>query len=157
MEAIDVRRSDREITDPAELESILKQALVCRMGLCDGDHPYVVPMNYGYRDGSVFLHSATEGRKIDVLRWNPNVCLEFETDVELIPAESPCSFSMKYRSVIASGKAVFLESAEEKAKGLNVIMTHYTGKEFEFPPQALERIVVIRVDLEDCSGKRNRC
>jgi nitroimidazol reductase NimA-like FMN-containing flavoprotein (pyridoxamine 5'-phosphate oxidase superfamily) len=152
-----MRRSDRAITDPAELESILREAVVCRMGLCDGEVPYVVPMNYGYRDGSVFLHSAVEGRKIELLRKNPNVCLEFEKDVELVPAEAACSFSMKYRSVIASGKAVFLEGAEEKAQGLNVIMGQYTGKEFEFPPQALERIVVIRVDLEDCSGKHNRC
>ena len=152
-----MRRNDRAITDPAELESILREAVVCRMGLCDGEVPYVVPMNYGYRDGSVFLHSAIEGRKIELLRKNPNVCLEFEKDVELIPAESACSFSMKYRSVIASGKAVFLEGPEEKAQGLNVIMGQYTGKEFDFPQQALERIVVIRVDLEECSGKHNRC
>lgn len=152
-----MRRNDRAITDPAELESILRESVVCRMGLCDGEVPYVVPMNYGYRDGRVFLHSATEGRKIEILRKNPNVCLEFEKDVELIPAEAACSFSMKYRSVIASGKAVFLEDVEEKAKGLNVIMAQYTGKEFDFPQQALERIVVIRVDLGECSGKHNRC
>ncbi len=152
-----MRRNDRAITDPAELDSILREAVVCRMGLCDGEVPYVVPMNYGYRDGSVFLHSAIEGRKIELLRKNPNVCLEFEKDVDLIPAEAACSFSMKYRSVIASGKAVFLEDAEEKTQGLNVIMAQYTGKEFDFPPQALEKIVVIRIDLGECSGKHNRC
>lgn len=152
-----MRRSDRAITDPQELESVLREAAVCRMGLCDEGKPYVVPMNYGYRDGSVFLHSATEGRKIEILRRNPNVCLEFEKDVELVPAEAACSFSMKYRSVIASGKAVFLEGTEEKSFGLNAIMLQVTGREFVFPPQALEKIVVLRVDLEECSGKHNRC
>jgi len=152
-----MRRSDRAITDPQELESVLREAAVCRMGLCDEGKPYVVPMNYGYRDGSVFLHSATEGRKIDILRRNPNVCLEFEKDVELVAAEAACSFSMKYRSVIASGKAVFLEGTEEKSFGLNAIMLQVTGREFVFPPQALEKIVVLRVDLEECSGKHNRC
>lgn len=152
-----MRRSDRAITDPQELESVLREAAVCRMGLCDEGKPYVVPMNYGYRDGSVFLHSAAEGRKIDILRRNPNVCLEFEKDVELVPAEAACSFSMKYRSVIASGKAVFLEGTEEKSFGLNAIMLQYTGREFVFPPQALEKIVVLRVDLAECSGKHNRC
>ena len=151
-----MRRSDRAITDPQELESVLREGAVCRMGLCDEGKPYVVPMNYGYRDGSVFLHSAAEGRKIDILRRNPNVCLEFEKDVELVPAEAACSFSMKYRSVIASGKAVFLEGTEEKSFGLNAIMLQYTGREFVFPPQALEKIVVLRVDLEECSGKHNR-
>ena len=151
-----MRRSDRAITDPQELESVLREGAVCRMGLCDEGKPYVVPMNYGYRDGSVFLHSAAEGRKIDILRRNPSVCLEFEKDVELVPAEAACSFSMKYRSVIASGKAVFLEGTEEKSFGLNAIMLQYTGREFVFPPQALEKIVVLRVDLEECSGKHNR-
>ena len=151
-----MRRSDRAITDPQELESVLREGAVCRMGLCDEGKPYVVPMNYGYRDGSVFLHSAAEGRKIDILRRNPNVCLEFEKDVELVPAEAACSFSMKYRSVIASGKAIFLEGTEEKSFGLNAIMLQYTGREFVFPPQALEKIVVLRVDLEECSGKHNR-
>ena len=152
-----MRRSDRAITDPQELESVLREAAVCRMGLCDEGKPYVVPMNYGYRDGSVFLHSAAEGRKIDILRRNPNVCLEFEKDVELVPAEAACSFSMKYRSVIASGKVVFLEGTEEKSFGLNAIMLQYTGREFVFPPQAMEKIVVLRVDLAECSGKHNRC
>lgn len=152
-----MRRSDREITDPSEIMKVLRDAGVCRMGLCDGEKPYVVPMNYGFREGSVFLHSAPEGRKIEILRKNPIVCLEFETDVELIPADTPCSFSMKYRSVIATGRAVFLENAEEKGQGLNVIMGQYTGKEYDFPPEALKRIVVIRVDLEECSGKHNRC
>ncbi len=152
-----MRRSDRAITDPQELESVLREGAVCRMGLCDEGKPYVVPMNYGYRDGSVFLHSAAEGRKIDILRRNPSVCLEFEKDVELVPAEAACSFSMKYRSVIASGKAVFLEGTEEKSFGLNAIMLQYTSREFVFPPQALEKIVVLRVDLEECSGKHNRC
>ena len=151
-----MRRSDRAITDRQELESVLREAGVFRMGLCDEGKPYVVPMNYGYRDGSVFLHSAAEGRKIDILRSNPSVCLEFEKDVELVPAEAACSFSMKYRSVIASGKAVFLEGTEEKSFGLNAIMLQYTGREFVFPPQALEKIVVLRVDLEECSGKHNR-
>lgn len=150
-----MRRKDREITDQAEMESILHGVTVCRIGLCDGLKPYVVPMNFGYRDGKVYLHSATEGRKVDILRRNPNVCLEFEKDVELIASDEACSFSMKYRSVIASGRAVFLEGEEEKSFGLNVIMQHYAGRDFVFHQKALERIIVIRVDLEECSGKHN--
>ncbi len=150
-----MRRNERAMTDKEELEGVLKGTFVCRLGLCDGEVPYVVPMTFGFLDGSVFMHSALEGRKIDLIRKNPNVCLEFEKDVELLVGEAPCSFSMKYRSVIASGKAIFLEGTEEKALGLNVIMRQCTGKEYTFPAQALDRVVVIRVDLEACSGKHN--
>ncbi len=150
-----MRRKDREITDIATIESIINKSSVCRMGLCDGDRPYVVPMNFGYRDGKVYMHSALEGKKLDIIRKNPDVCLEFETDLEIVRAEEACSFSMKYRSVIARGRASIQEESADKAYGLNVIMEHYTGKEFEFPVQALTRIVVIRVDIEEMTGKQN--
>lgn len=150
-----MRRRDREITDISVMESIIRDSSVCRMGLCDGDRPYVVPMNFGYRDGKVYMHSALEGKKLDIIRKNPDVCLEFETDLEIVRAEEACSFSMKYRSVIAWGKASIQEEAKDKAYGLNVIMEHYTGREFEFPVQALTRIVVIRVDIEEMTGKQN--
>ncbi len=66
-----------------------------------------------------------------------------------------CSFTTKYRSVMAWGKASIQEQPEEKAFGMNVLMKHYTGKEFEFPAQALARMVVIRVDIEKMTGKQN--
>ena len=44
--------------------------------MIDGDEPYVVPMNYGYtlEDGElcIYLHGATVGRKIDIMKKNPN-------------------------------------------------------------------------------------
>lgn len=86
-----MRRRDREITDISVMESIIRDSSVCRMGLCDGDRPYVVPMNFGYRDGKVYMHSALEGKKLDIIRKNPDVCLEFETDLEIVRAEEACS------------------------------------------------------------------
>ncbi len=99
-----MRRSDREINDVAILEEIITGSSVCRMGLCDEGRPYVVPMNFGYRDGKIYMHSALEGRKLDIIRKNPDVCLVFETDLEMVHAAEACSFSMKYRSVIARGR-----------------------------------------------------
>ncbi len=150
-----MRRKEREIKDRAEIESVILDSQVCRMGLCDDGRPYVVPMNFGYRDGKVYMHCATEGRKLDVIGKNPQVCLEFEADLQMKHAQEACDFSMKYKSVIAWGKAQVLEKSEEKIYGMNVIMGHYTGKEYEFPAQALARIVVIRVDVEEMTGKQN--
>ena len=150
-----MRRKEREIKDRAGIESIILDSQVCRMGLCDDGRPYVVPMNFGYRDGKVYMHCATEGRKLDVIRKNPQACLEFEADLQMKHAQEACDFSMKYKSVIAWGKVQVLEKSEEKIYGMNVIMGHYTGKEYEFPAQALARIVVIRIDIEEMTGKQN--
>jgi hypothetical protein len=58
-----VRRKDREITDRAEIEAILNETLVCRIGLADDDGPYIVPLSFGYEDGAVYIHSAPEASK----------------------------------------------------------------------------------------------
>lgn len=154
-EPTSVRREEREIKDQAGIESVIQDSQVCRMGLCDDGKPYVVPMNFGYRDGKVYMHCATEGRKLDVIRKNPRVCLEFDADLRVKYAQEACNFTMNYKSVIAWGRAQVLKGTEEKIYGMNVIMGHYTGKEYEFPAQALARIVVIRVDIEEMTGKQN--
>ena len=54
-----MRRKDRG--------AILDEALVCRIGLSDGKDPYVVPVCFGYGNGSVYIHAAGEGRKLALL------------------------------------------------------------------------------------------
>ena len=75
-----MRRQEREIRDEAEIQEILEKGLVCRLGLYDGQYPYVVPLNYGYRNGCIYFHCAREGRKIDILKKNDRVCIEVDID-----------------------------------------------------------------------------
>ena len=56
-----MRRKDKEITDPALLSAILREAFVCRLGLAGDGEPYVVPVNFVYSGGCLYLHSACEG------------------------------------------------------------------------------------------------
>jgi hypothetical protein len=69
-----MRRSDREITDIVEIESILNEAHVCRIGLSVGVEPYIVPLCFGYIGGTIYLHSAMFGKKIAILKKNPRCC-----------------------------------------------------------------------------------
>ena len=41
-------RRERQVTDPEKILEILQRSKVVHLGLCDGNQPYVVPMNYGY-------------------------------------------------------------------------------------------------------------
>ena len=110
-----MRRKDREITDRAEIEAILHEAMVCRIGLADDGEPYVVPLSFGYEDGSVYIHSAPEGKKI-ALCWqkNPRCCFEVDICDGVIRGDTPCSWGMRYRSVIGFGRAVILADPQEK-------------------------------------------
>jgi len=62
------------ITEKEEIEQIIAKCTVCFVGLADTDlTPYVIPMNFGYKEGTVYLHSAQEGRSIDILSRNPQI------------------------------------------------------------------------------------
>ncbi|MHC1726908.1 MAG: pyridoxamine 5'-phosphate oxidase family protein [Syntrophobacteraceae bacterium] len=148
-----LRRKDKEITDIVEIEGILEEARVCRLALCGEDGPYMVPLNFGYRCGQIYIHSAAEGKKIDLMRKDDRVCFEVETKVEISPGESPCKWSMRYRSVIGYGKAYFLEGAEEKREALGIIFGHYSSAAFEVPGSACEKLAVIRIQINSMTAK----
>ena len=137
------------------MESIIRSSIVCRLGLCDGSRPYVVPVCFGYSDGALYIHSACVGKKIDLIERNSNVCFEFDTDVAVVRHELPCEWGMKYRSVIGYGKATFIEEPEEKRAAVQVLMNQYAEGEFTFSDLALEAIAVIRIDIEKMTGKQS--
>ena len=150
-----MRRKEKEIIDRAELEAVIAEAQVCRLAMCDGAHPYVVPLCFGYADGTFYFHCALEGRKLDVLRKNPNVCLELEAGVALKPGVKACDWGMNFRSVIAFGRAEWVEDPGARRLALDLIMAHYSEGEFDYSETALARIVVIRVQTTSMTGKKS--
>lgn len=150
-----MRRKDREITDIEEIEQLLNRADVCRIGLVDGDEPYIVPVSFGYENNAIYFHSAQEGRKVDLLKNNNKVCFEIDTDIEIIRSETACKWHTKYRSVIGIGKATFLTDNQEKVHGLEVIMRHYSPSAFQFSQDRLELVLVVRIDIDSMSGKKS--
>jgi len=150
-----MRRKEKEITEKSGIEDVIRKAVVCRLGLSDGNMPYIVPLCFGYKEHAIYIHSALKGRKIDILRKNQNVCFEFDADIQIKEAQSACEWGMKFQSVIGFGKAFFLEDAEDKKKALNIIMRQYCDKDFEFPDKAVNGIAVIRIDISSMSGKRS--
>jgi len=75
--------------------------------------------------------------------------------LEAVKTEEPCSWTMKYKSVIGVGRAYILESNEEKTHGLRVIMKHYSEDEFSFPKSKLDSVLVVRVNIESITGKQS--
>lgn len=152
-------RREREITDRAEILDILDRCSILHLGLVDGDEPYVVPMNYGYtmdEDGHLtfYLHGATQGRKLDLMRKNPRVFLEMECDVAPFEGDVACRYGTAYKSLMARGKAVILEDPQEKMTGLSLFMKTQTGRDFEFNERLVKVVSVIRIDVDEYTAKR---
>jgi len=150
-----MRKNKKEITDKSALETIIKNSAICRLALVDEDRPYIVPLNFGYQGGTLYFHCAHEGRKIDIIKTNPNVCFEFDINTEIITAEKACGWSMRYQSVIGFGKAYLVDDVQEKRTALNIIMQHYAGKNFSFPEDKLQITAVLKVAIEHMTGKQS--
>ena len=136
------------------MESIINKAFVCRLGMADENGPYIVPLSFGYREGSFYFHCAKKGRKLDILKKDKRVCFEIDTDHEIVESDKACKWGMKYKSVIGMGNAFFIEDMESKKRALDIIMRHYSGRSFEFEEKEIDRVVIFRVDIESMTGKK---
>ncbi len=150
-----MRRKEKEIVDRAELENVIREASVCRMGLCDGGIPYVVPLCFGYTADTFYFHCAAEGRKLEILERNPEVCLELEAEAGLKPGAKACDWGMTYRSVIGFGRAERVEPPEGKRRALDLIMARYASGAFDYSEAALEKTVILKVAVRSMTGKRS--
>ncbi len=153
-----MRRREREVTDERSICEILDKAKVIHLGLCDGDQPYVVPLNYGYiyEDGRLtfYMHGATEGYKYEVMRKNPKVSFSIECDAEPFEGRTACQYGMSYSSVLGKGTARIVEDVDEKIKALTVLMKTQTGREVDFNEKLVSIVVVIRMDVTEFSAKK---
>lgn len=140
-----------------EIDEIINNCDVCTVGMVDLDgSPYVLPFNFGYKDGKLYLHSGPEGKKIDVWKKNPQVCVSFSTDYEMnIRHENvACSYSMKYKSVLIHGGIVQVQDLDCKAKILNIIMEKYSGRsDFSYSRPALENVSVFEIKTEKIESR----
>lgn len=149
-------RREREVTDKEEILHILEESKIVHVGLVDEDEPYIVSMNYGYTmdDGlTIYLHSATKGYKLDLIRKNSKVFLEMDCDVVPIEGKMACQYGMAYRSLMAKGTAEIVEDVEEKKKALSILMKTQTGKEFVFDEKLVSIVSVIKIKVSEYTAK----
>ena len=159
-----MRKKEREITDRHEIEEVLARAQVLRLGITEpGAPPYIVPVNFGYRDGSIWFHSSYKGKKMELIAKEPSVSFEAEADVAILapPDQSvACDWGAAFRSVVGQGRAVLLDSEAEKIEGLRIIMSHYAPgldpSAFTFSEKILKITAVVRIEILRMTGKRNK-
>ena len=146
----------RDITSETELLDIIRRCQACHLAMVDDEGlPYMIPMNFGFREGVIYMHGARQGKKISILRKKPSVCINFSTDLLLRyqNEEVACSWSMKYRSVLVYGKAEFITGTEEKIAALEIIMAQYSDKAFKFNPPSIREVSVWKIRIDKMEGR----
>jgi hypothetical protein len=151
-----MRRAEKAIIERADIDEILDRAEVGRMGTCADGIPYITPVNFVRRGDDIYFHSALEGRKIDNIRANPQVCFEVDEPLgAVVTGESACAVSYSYRCVIIQGRAQLVEDEAEKREALTLLLAKFEpGKtDIDFQPAVFDKTAVVRVSIEKVSGK----
>lgn len=151
-------RREREVTDVEMIKDFLDRGKIIHLGLCDGDQPYVVPMNYGYtmENGklTIYMHGATKGYKYDCMEKNPKVSFSIECDVTPFPGKTACQYGTTYSSVIGKGIIEILEKSEEKQQALSIFMKTQTGQDFEFNDKLVSAVNVMKIVVGEYTAKQ---
>jgi nitroimidazol reductase NimA-like FMN-containing flavoprotein (pyridoxamine 5'-phosphate oxidase superfamily) len=153
-----LRRPDKEIKERGEVEAILRVADVGRLGTCVDSEPYVVPLSFVYHEGKILFHGARLGKKMGNIARNPRVCFEVD-EGEVIPADEPCNFSYRYRSVIASGMARIIVDPSEMVEAFRFLVEKYApGKGADLTEErvrSFKNLAVVEIMIDEMVGKKS--
>ena len=150
-----MRRKEKQVKEPSKIERMMKQARVCRLGIMDTPAPYIVPMSFGFQDNVLYFHSARKGKKIDLIQKNPNVGFEIDLICQPVKAEQACDWGMTFQSIIGHGKMVFITDNEKKKTALDIIMSQYSDKSFDFPEKRLAATTVFKIQIDGLTAKQS--
>ena len=125
-------------------------------------YPQIIPMNFVYYDGLIYMHSHPFGEKLENIRRNPNVGFEVDQHICFLPSYyfHPTDASQAdtlYISVVIKGKAEIVHNNEEKARALNALMEKYQ-KEGRYEMldanmPSVHEVAIIKVIPTDMRGK----
>lgn len=153
-----MRRKDREVTDIAALEAILRRCKVCRVAYQDAQGLTIVPLSFGYEmaDGqlTLYFHSAKEGRKVEAFTRGADVAFEMDGAMEIVEGSVACEYGCTFESIVGHGRASVVTDGAEKCRALTLLMRQQTGREFTFEKAQADSVAVLRIDAAGFTGKR---
>ena len=126
-----------------EALAFLSAGSLGHLGCITQEGPYVVPTNYIFHDGNIYIHSL-KGAKIEALRQNPKVCLQ----VDKLENE------YKWRSAIAFGQYEEITNPDERywfMRRILVRFPHLTPVESMVSEEEQDQIVIFRIRIESVS------
>lgn len=162
-----MRRAEREVTDPAQVEQILRDCDDMRVAYQDAQGLTIVPVNFAYTADfettphrlTLFAHSAVEGRKIDAICAAGNalpVAFEMDCDTRIHTSHTPCATTTEFRSLVGTGTASLVDDVEEKIAALRLLLEQCAGMpDAPLLPRQVSKVAVWRIDAIDFKAKHH--
>ncbi len=156
-----MRRDDRRIADPVEVDRILRQGRFVTLALARADEPYVVTLSYGFDDAAriLYFHVAHEGLKLEFIASNPRACASVILDEGYVTGECEHAFE----SVVMRGSMRRVESADEKTHAIHTLVNHLEDDPSGFwrsrrwqLGQRIDGFTALAFEIDSIDAKRGR-
>ena len=147
-----MRLHKREICSREKIDEFIMECSVTRLGIISRGEPYVVPLNFVYTDGVVYFHSAFEGRKVEAIKADSRVCLEFDA-MHGVSAEKQTAY---YTSVIAWGTAVVVSDFDKVKEILEMICLKYLSSSPPITDKMAAATNIISIRIDSVTGKERK-
>ncbi len=150
-----IRRKDRAISEQEALGILEKAEYGVLSTVSENGEPYGVPLNFCVNGKSIYIHCATEGRKLDNISYNSSVsfCVVGETQV------MSEKFGTKYESAIVFGTAASVDDAEKQI-ALEGLVAKYSQDFMKEGLKYIENLFgktkVYRIDVQSVTGKARK-
>ena len=155
-----MRRKDREVTDFETILGIIDECNIIRIGLADGDFPYIVPLNFAYtvsgKQIEFYVHGAMAGRKYELMKKNQKCSFEMDIPLKMDCMVDKKDVTMRYKSVMGTADITFLEEEEKQNAIDNIIMNRYEEtRNFDYNRKTVAVTAVAKLTVIDLTAKVN--
>lgn len=155
-----MRRKDREVTDFKKIIQIIDECEIIRIGLADGEFPYIVPVNFAYKivDQQVefYIHGAMAGRKYELLSRNRQCSFEMDVPLQMDCIYEKKDVTMRYKCVMGKAKIEFLDGELKQEAIDHIIMArHKETKNFDYNKNVIPRTAIAKLTVIELTAKVN--
>lgn len=139
------------------IDEVLEENIIGRLGYTDGHRIFIIPISYLYYDRRYLLAHSREGKKIEIFRKNPDICLSVDQIQNL----------SNWKSVLIWGKYEEITDKRERYYALDLLIRRifrYKSTEKAANPDLpgidesmiipdREKAIVYRIKIEKVSGR----
>lgn len=162
---IPIRQKALECKDQEKINLFLHEEKTGFLGLADGKMPYVIPLNFVWLGGAIYFHGATEGRKVTIIRENPNGCFTVSANRGTLTSPIPAKTDTAYMSVMIFVEVKLVTNLEEAVSAMQRMLDKYVPGYYDQPLSSthLEKYrsslgshtAVYKITAQEISAKEN--
>lgn len=139
-----------------QINNILASQVIGRIACCEEKYPYIIPITYSF-DGKFIYGQLIEGKKLEMLRKNPNVCFEVDISNDLSNWQSALVYG-QFEELDVEDSVIARELLFNKVMPLMTASSihqheHFEGKGHEISDKSRVKPIMFRIQINEKSGR----